>query len=101
MFGAPSIGADEKAEVLACIDSGWLGSGPRVAELERRLGAYLDAPAAVAVSSCTAALHLALRVLDLPAGAEVITTAMTFCATANAIVHAGCDRCSPTATAPR
>ena len=53
----------------------------------------------VAVNSCTAALHLALRVLDLPPGAEVITTAMTFCATANAIVHAGyepvfadCDR---------
>ncbi len=91
VFGAPSIGADERAEVLACIDSGWLGSGPRVAQLEQRLKAYLDAPAVVAVSSCTAALHLALRVLDLPPGAEVITTAMTFCATANAIVHAGCE----------
>jgi dTDP-4-amino-4,6-dideoxygalactose transaminase len=91
VFGAPSIGPEEKAEVLDCLDSGWLGSGPRVAELERRLAAYLDAPSAVAVSSCTAALHLALRVLDLPPGAEVITTAMTFCATANAIVHAGCE----------
>jgi dTDP-4-amino-4,6-dideoxygalactose transaminase len=91
VFGAPSIGADEKAEVLACLDSGWLGSGPRVAELERRLAAYLGAPGVVAVSSCTAALHLALRVLDLPPGAEVITSAMTFCATANAIVHAGCE----------
>jgi len=91
VFGAPTIGAAERAEVLACIDSGWLGSGPRVAELERRLGAYLEAPSAVAVSSCTAALHLALRVLDLPPGSEVITTAMTFCATANAIVHAGCE----------
>jgi dTDP-4-amino-4,6-dideoxygalactose transaminase len=99
VFGAPSIGAAEKAEVQACMESGWLGSGPRVAELERRLQAYLGAPAAVAVSSCTAALHLSLRVLDLPPGSEVITTAMTFCATANAIVHAGyepvfadCDR---------
>jgi dTDP-4-amino-4,6-dideoxygalactose transaminase len=91
VFGAPSIGADEKAEILACLDSGWLGSGPRVAELERRLGAYLGAPSAVAVSSGSAALHLALRVLDLPPGAEVITTAMTFCATANAVVHAGCE----------
>jgi dTDP-4-amino-4,6-dideoxygalactose transaminase len=91
VFGAPSIGAEEKAEVLACMDSGWLGSGPRVAELERRLRAYLDAPAVVAVNSCTAALHLSLRVLDLPPGSEVITTAMTFCATANAIVHAGCE----------
>jgi dTDP-4-amino-4,6-dideoxygalactose transaminase len=99
VFGAPSIGAAERAEVAACLDSGWLGSGPRVAELERRLQAYLDAPAVVAVSSCTAALHLALRVLDLPPGSEVIAPAMTFCATANAIVHAGyepvfadCDR---------
>jgi dTDP-4-amino-4,6-dideoxygalactose transaminase len=91
VFGAPSIGAEEKAEVLACMDSGWLGSGPRVAELERRLQTYLDAPAVVAVNSCTAALHLSLRVLDLPPGSEVITTAMTFCATANAIVHAGCE----------
>jgi dTDP-4-amino-4,6-dideoxygalactose transaminase len=91
VFGAPTIGDEEKAEVLACIDSGWVGSGPRVAELERRLAAYLDAPAVVAVNSCTAALHLALRVLDLPPGSEVITTAMTFCATANAIVHAGCE----------
>jgi dTDP-4-amino-4,6-dideoxygalactose transaminase len=91
VFGAPTIGEAEKAELLACVASGWLGSGPRVAELERRLGAYLDAPAVVAVSSCTAALHLALRVLDLPPGSEVITTAMTFCATANAIVHAGCE----------
>ena len=84
---------------MACIDSGWLGAGPRVALFERRLAAYLEAPAVVAVNSCTAALHLALRVLDLPPGSEVITTAMTFCATANAIVHAGhepvfadCDR---------
>ena len=99
VFGAPSIGAAEKAEVLACLESGWLGAGPRVAELERRLQGYLSAPAVVAVNSCTAALHLSLRVLDLPPGAEVITTAMTFCATANAIVHAGyepvfadCDR---------
>lgn len=90
-FGAPAIGAEERAEVQACIDSGWLGSGPRVAQLEQRLKSYLDAPSAVAVSSCTAALHLALLALDLPPGTEVITTAMTFCATANAIVHAGCE----------
>jgi dTDP-4-amino-4,6-dideoxygalactose transaminase len=90
IFGAPTIGAPARDEVNACLDSGWLGTGPRVAELERRLGAYLDAPTAVAVSSCSAALHLALTVLDLPPGSEVITSSMTFCATANAIVHAGC-----------
>jgi dTDP-4-amino-4,6-dideoxygalactose transaminase len=91
VFGAPAIGAAERDEVLACLESGWLGSGPRVAQFEKRLQEYLDAPAVVAVNSCTAALHLALCVLDLPPGSEVITTAMTFCATANAIVHAGCE----------
>jgi len=91
VFGAPSLGKAERDEVLACLQSGWLGTGPRVADLERRLRAYLDAPTAVAVSSCSAALHLALTVLDLPRGSEVITSSMTFCATANAIVHAGCE----------
>jgi dTDP-4-amino-4,6-dideoxygalactose transaminase len=91
VFGAPTLGADERDEVIACLESGWLGTGPRVAEFERRLGAYLEAPTAVAVSSCSAALHLALAVLDLPPGSEVITSSMTFCATANAIVHAGCE----------
>ena len=47
VFGAPTIGAAERDEVIACLESGWLGTGPRVAELERRLGAYLDAPTAV------------------------------------------------------
>jgi dTDP-4-amino-4,6-dideoxygalactose transaminase len=60
-----------------------------VAELEERFRAYVDAPAAVAVSSCTAGLHLALLALELPAGSEVVTSPMTFAATANAIVHAG------------
>jgi dTDP-4-amino-4,6-dideoxygalactose transaminase len=99
VFGAPVIGDEERAEVLACLDSGWLGTGPRVAKLEDEMAAYLGAPAVVAVSSCTAALHLVLEALDLPPGSEVITTAMTFAATANAIVHAGhepvfadCDR---------
>jgi len=88
-FGAPYIGQDERDEVLACLDSKWLGSGPRVERLERDFGAYVCAPAVVAVSSCTAALHLALRELRLEPGAEVITSPLTFCATANAIVHAG------------
>lgn len=89
VFGAPSFGAEERAAVLECIDSGWVGSGPRVAELEERFRRYVDAPAAVAVSSCTAALHLALLALDLEPGSEVVTSPMTFAATAAAIVHAG------------
>jgi dTDP-4-amino-4,6-dideoxygalactose transaminase len=89
VFGAPQVGADERAEILACLDSGWLGSGPRVAALEEKMRAYFGAAAVVAVNSGTAALHLSLLELDLEPGAEVITTPMTFCATVNAIVHAG------------
>lgn len=99
VFGAPYIGSEERAEILACIDSTWVGSGPRVERFEQQFRDYLGAPSAVALSSGTAALHLALRELRLAPGDEVITTAMTFCATANAIVHAGlvpvfadCDR---------
>jgi dTDP-4-amino-4,6-dideoxygalactose transaminase len=88
-FGSPYIGPEERAEVLACIDSGWLGTGPRVQRLEREFQQYVGARAVVAVSSATAALHLALKALRLEPGTEVITSAMTFCATANAIIHAG------------
>lgn len=88
-FGAPFIGEEERRELLDCIDSGWLGTGPRVARFEEAFRKYVGAPAAVAVASGSAALHLSLLALDLPAGSEVITTSMTFCATANAIVHAG------------
>ena len=89
VFGAPYIGPEERAEVLACLDSLWLGSGPRVARFEQAFREYIAAREVVAVSSCSAALHLALRALDLEPGAEVITTPMTFCATVNAIIHAG------------
>jgi dTDP-4-amino-4,6-dideoxygalactose transaminase len=89
-FGAPCFGPEERAAALACLDSGWVGSGPRVAELEDRFRAYVGAEVAVAVSSASAALHLALLELRLEPGSDVITTPMTFCSTANAIVHAGC-----------
>jgi dTDP-4-amino-4,6-dideoxygalactose transaminase len=99
VFGAPALGDEEVAEVLACIDSRWLGTGPRVARFQEEFRAYVGAPAAVAVSSCTAALHLALLALDLEPGTEVLTSPMTFCATVNAVIHAGlrpvfadCDR---------
>jgi dTDP-4-amino-4,6-dideoxygalactose transaminase len=99
VYGAPRLGAEERAAILACIDSGWIGSGPRVVALEDRFRRYVGSEAAVAVNSCTAALHLALLELRLEPGSEVITTPMTFCATANAIVNAGlrpvfvdCDR---------
>ncbi len=91
VFGAPTIGEEEIAEVEACMRSGWLGTGPRVVQFERNFAAYQGVPAAqvVAVNSCTAALHVSMVASGIEAGAEVITTPLTFCATVNAIIHAG------------
>ncbi len=75
--------------VMDTLKSGWIGTGPRAAELERVFRQYKGAAYAAALSSCTAALHLTLLGLGIQPGDEVITTPMTFCATANAIVHAG------------
>lgn len=88
-FGAPLIGEDEIAEVVDSLRSGWLGTGPKVARFERDFAAYKGADQAVAVNSCTAALHLSLLAAGLGPGDEVITTPLTFCATVNAILHAG------------
>ena len=89
VFGAPAIEDAEIEEVVATLRSGWIGTGPRVARLERDFAAYKGVRSAAAVNSCTAALHLALLALELEPGDEVITTALTFCATVNAIIHAG------------
>lgn len=85
----PDIGDEEVAEVVATLRSGWLSTGPRVQEFERRFAEYIGVPHAVAVNSCTAALHLSLLVLDVGPGDEVITSPLTFCATANAVIHTG------------
>lgn len=89
VFGAPAIGDEEIAEVVASLKSGWLGTGPKVARFETDFAAYERAPHAVAVSSCTAALHLSMLALKVRPGDEVITSALTFAATVNAIIHAG------------
>jgi len=89
VFGAPLIGEAEIGEVVASLRSGWLGTGPKVARFEADFAAYTGAPHTAAVGSCTAALHLSLLALALEPGAEVITSALTFCATVNAIIHAG------------
>jgi dTDP-4-amino-4,6-dideoxygalactose transaminase len=89
VFGQPDIRDEEIREVVASMTTGWLGTGPKVARFEREFGAYVGAPHAVALGSCTAALHLSLLAAGLSRGDEVITTALTFCATANAILHAG------------
>ena len=89
VFGSPLIEQEEIDEVADSMRSGWLGSGPKVARFEEDFKAYKDAPYAVAVNSCTAALHLAMLVAGVGPGDEVVTTAMTFCATVNAIIHVG------------
>lgn len=89
IFGAPQIERAEIDEVVAVLESGWLGTGPRVAQFEKDFAAYKGVSGAAAVNSCTAALHLALVASDLEPGDEVITTSLTFAATANAIIHAG------------
>lgn len=89
VFGSPQLLEDEIDEVVATLRSAWIGTGPRVARFEQGFGAYVGADHAVAVSSCTAALHLSMVALDLEPGDEVIVPAMTFAATANAVVHAG------------
>jgi dTDP-4-amino-4,6-dideoxygalactose transaminase len=89
IFGAPMIEHAEIDEVAACMESGWLGTGPKVAQFERDFAAYKGAKCAAALNSCTAALHLSILAAGLKSGDEVITTPMTFCATVNAIIHAG------------
>ncbi|HOO57037.1 MAG TPA: DegT/DnrJ/EryC1/StrS family aminotransferase [bacterium] len=89
VFGAPLIEEDEIEEVVSCMRSGWLGTGPRVSMFEEEFCSYKGASHAVAINSCTGALHLSLLACNLDPGDEVITTAMTFCATVNAIIHSG------------
>ncbi len=88
-FAPTDIGASEIDEVVATLRSGWLSTGPRVHRFERAFAEYIGVPHAVAVNSCTAALHLALVVSGIGPGDEVVTTPLTFCATANVIVHVG------------
>lgn len=89
VFGSPLIEEAAIQEVVATLRSGWIGTGPKVKKFEDQVRDYKGSKHAIAVSSCTAALHLSLAALDLKPGDEVITTPMTFCATLNAIIHAG------------
>ena len=89
VFGSPLIEQEEIDEVVAIMKTGWLGTGPKVAQFEDDFKTYKEASYAVAVNSCTAALHLAMLVAGVGHGDEVITTPMTFCATVNTIIHTG------------
>ena len=91
VFGSPDIHSDEIDEVVATLRSGWIGTGPKVAQFEQDFAALksVGRDQVAAVNSCTAALHVSMIAADLKPGDEVLTTAMTFCATANAIIHSG------------
>ena len=88
-FAPPDIGDDEMRAVVEVLQSGWLTTGPKVRAFEAAVADYTGAQHAVAVNSGTAALHLSLLAAGVEAGREVVTTPYTFCATINAIIHAG------------
>lgn len=88
-YSLPSFGEEEVAEVADSIRSGWVTTGPKVKRFEEDFSRYVGADHAIAVSSCTAALHLALAALDVGPGDEVIIPSVTFCSTANVVVHLG------------
>ena len=85
----PWFGAEEESAVVATLRSRWVAEGPRVAEFEKAFAAYLGQAEAIAVSSGTTGLHLALQALGLGPGDEVIVPSLSFIATANCVVHAG------------
>ncbi|MEO7425747.1 MAG: DegT/DnrJ/EryC1/StrS family aminotransferase [Fibrobacteria bacterium] len=89
VFGLPRIEQDEIDNVVDSLNTGWLGTGPKVKAFEDIIKNYKGSNHAVALNSCTAALHLSILCAGLKPGDEVITTPMTFCATVNAIIHAG------------
>jgi perosamine synthetase len=85
----PLLGEAEELAVLEVLRSGWLVQGPKVAEFERQVAAYVGAKYAVATSNCTTALHLALLLHGIGPGDEVIVPSFTFIATANAVLYTG------------
>jgi dTDP-4-amino-4,6-dideoxygalactose transaminase len=88
-FNRPEIDDAEIAEVVSTLRSGWLTTGVRTVQFEKEFQEYVGARHALAVNSCTAALHLALAALKIGPGDEVITTPLTFCATVSVIIHVG------------
>jgi dTDP-4-amino-4,6-dideoxygalactose transaminase len=88
-FALPSIGEEEIAEVVDCLRSGWITTGPKVKRFETEFAKWIGAQHAIAVNSCTAGLHISLAALGVRPGDEVIVPSLTFCATANVVVHLG------------
>ena len=88
-FALPLLGREEEEEVVATLRSGWITTGAKAKRFEEKLAGMVGAKHCLAVNSCTAALHLCLKVLGIGPGDEVITTPLTFAATANVIEHVG------------
>src|SRR5205823_10151108 len=88
-FAPPLIGEEEIAEVVDTLRSDWITTGPKAAQFEAEFAAAVSAPAAVAVNSCTAALHTALLASGIGPGDEVITTPLTFAATVKVVEYVG------------
>ncbi|MBI3271485.1 MAG: DegT/DnrJ/EryC1/StrS family aminotransferase [Planctomycetes bacterium] len=88
-FHRASLGPEEEAEVVDTLRSGWITTGPKTKKFEAEFATYVGAAHAIAVNSCTAGLHVALVALGVGPGDEVITSPMTFAASANVVVHVG------------
>jgi dTDP-4-amino-4,6-dideoxygalactose transaminase len=88
-FSPPLVGEEEIREVVDTLRSPWITTGPKTRRFEEEFSAFVRAPGALALNSCTAAMHTALAVLGIGPGDEVITTPITFAATANVIEHVG------------
>jgi UDP-4-amino-4,6-dideoxy-N-acetyl-beta-L-altrosamine transaminase len=88
-FCLPDIGEEEIEEVAQTLRSGWITTGPRTKRFEQLFAEYIGTRHAIAVNSCTGALHIALAAAGIKPGDEVITSPLTFCSTANVIVHLG------------
>lgn len=88
-FNQPDISPTEIEEVVDTLRSGWITTGPKTKTFEQRFAAYVGARHAIAVNSCTGGLHVALAAADIGPGDEVIVPTMTFCSTANVVVHQG------------
>lgn len=88
-FALPDLGEDEINEVVQVLRSGWITTGPRTKAFEQQFAEYIGCRHAIAVNSCTAALHIALAAYGVGPGDEVITSPLTFCSTANVVLHLG------------
>lgn len=88
-FSVPPLADEVSDAVVKVLDSGWITTGPQTAAFEQEFADHLGAAHVVAVASCTTALELCLRAMDLPPGSAVLTPSLTFCGAINAILHAG------------